>query len=419
MAFIVADRVKETSTTNGTGTLDLDGASTGFESFVTGIGNGNTTTYLITDGTEWEVGIGTVTDAATDTLSRDTIIASSNADAAVNWTGGATKDVVCVFSAAGYLEDLILLNTDAGAAVGPILKLERDSASAAADDILGAIRWEGRDDGGNDTIYAEVTSEIEDATDTTEDGNLVVKLMKAGTLTEVFRLTPQATAWGQLGAVQVYEQGASPATWTKPADLKFAVIEVIGGGGAGGGVALTSSSQAAAGGGGGGGGYAMKLAAASVLGATETATIGAGGTGVSGANNGNTGGTSSFTVNGGSTVQATGGDGGVGASSIGTYAGRNGGAGGVGTNGDVNATGNGGTPGIANGDTTNETGTGGTGGASVYGAGGRGISTNGAGTPVAGADYGGGGGGQASGVSQAAAAGAAGGDGVVIVWEYF
>jgi len=98
MAMVFADRVKETTTTTGTGTLDLGGAAVGFQSFVAGIGNTNECSYCITDGTYWEVGEGTVTDASPDTLSRDTILASSNSDAAVNWTSG-TKDVFVVYPA--------------------------------------------------------------------------------------------------------------------------------------------------------------------------------------------------------------------------------------------------------------------------------------------------------------------------------
>jgi len=96
MAFQVADRVKETTTTTGTGTLDLGGAASGFETFVVGIGNGNETYYVITDPNtgDFEVGVGTVTDAATDTLSRDSVISSSNSDSLVNF-GAGTKDVFC------------------------------------------------------------------------------------------------------------------------------------------------------------------------------------------------------------------------------------------------------------------------------------------------------------------------------------
>ena len=100
MAFVLNDRVKETTTTTGTSTVDLAGAETGFESFVAGIGNSNTTYYAIVHQTadEFEVGLGTVTDATPDTLSRTTIISSSNSDAAVNFSAG-TKDVFCTLPA--------------------------------------------------------------------------------------------------------------------------------------------------------------------------------------------------------------------------------------------------------------------------------------------------------------------------------
>ena len=83
MAFVLNDRVKQTSTSTGTGTINLSAsAETGFETFVAGIGTTNSTFYCIShDGTsEFEVGIGTVTDASPDTLSRDTVISSSNSD---------------------------------------------------------------------------------------------------------------------------------------------------------------------------------------------------------------------------------------------------------------------------------------------------------------------------------------------------
>ena len=136
MALVINDRVKETSTTTGTGTFDLAGAETGYESFVAGVGTTNTTYYAIelNSAGEWEVGIGTVTDAATDTLSRNTIITSSNGDAAVNFSAG-TKNVFCtlpakktmspVMQATGYVvthastldEDQTL---DSGVLAGPV-----------------------------------------------------------------------------------------------------------------------------------------------------------------------------------------------------------------------------------------------------------------------------------------------------------
>jgi hypothetical protein len=96
MPLVLKDRVKETTTTTGTGTYTLAGASTGFQSFSV-IGNGNTTYYTVTDNTNWEVGIGTYTSTGT-TLSRDTILASSNAGGAVNWSVGS-KDVFVTYPA--------------------------------------------------------------------------------------------------------------------------------------------------------------------------------------------------------------------------------------------------------------------------------------------------------------------------------
>lgn len=98
MAFLNADRVKETSTTTGTGTYSLAGAVAGFRTFVAGIGTTNTCHYVAEDGTDWEVGIGTVTDATPDTLARTLILSSSNAGAAVNWAAG-TKNIFCALPA--------------------------------------------------------------------------------------------------------------------------------------------------------------------------------------------------------------------------------------------------------------------------------------------------------------------------------
>ena len=74
MALALADRVKETTTTTGTGTISLGGALGGFQSFVGSVGDGNTTYYALedNDGIEWEIGLGTVTDASPDTISRST-----------------------------------------------------------------------------------------------------------------------------------------------------------------------------------------------------------------------------------------------------------------------------------------------------------------------------------------------------------
>lgn len=94
MAIVVKDRVKETTSTTGTGTITLAGAVSGFQSF-SAIGNGNSTFYTIAGGGEWEVGIGTYTSSGT-TLSRDTVLSSSNSGSLVNFSAG-TKDVFVTY----------------------------------------------------------------------------------------------------------------------------------------------------------------------------------------------------------------------------------------------------------------------------------------------------------------------------------
>jgi hypothetical protein len=100
MALVINDRVKETSTTTGTGTLNLAGAVTGFVTFVSGIGNSNTTYYSIFEqGTNnFEIGIGTVTDATPDTLARTTVLNNSAGNTSkINFSG--TLDVFCTLPA--------------------------------------------------------------------------------------------------------------------------------------------------------------------------------------------------------------------------------------------------------------------------------------------------------------------------------
>ena len=99
MAFILNDRVKVTSTTQGTGVFALGSATAGFETFASGIGGSNTTYYAIAhqSSAEFEVGFGTL-DSDGDALTRTYIINSSNSDAAVDFSAG-TKDVFCTMPA--------------------------------------------------------------------------------------------------------------------------------------------------------------------------------------------------------------------------------------------------------------------------------------------------------------------------------
>jgi len=98
------DRAAETSTTTGTGTYSLGGAITGWQGIVAACGTGSTVDYFVRDqagGSDFEVGRGVITDLATDTLTRATILASSNAGAAVNWSAG-TRDIVVTFTADAF-----------------------------------------------------------------------------------------------------------------------------------------------------------------------------------------------------------------------------------------------------------------------------------------------------------------------------
>jgi hypothetical protein len=195
----------------------------------------------------------------------------------------------------------------------------------------------------------------------------------------------------------------SSGTWTKLAGLKYVEVELVGAGGGGGGLGTNATGDS---GGGGGGGYSRKVIQANTLGSTETVTVGTGGGGGNGTSAGSAGGTSSF----GSHLSATGGGGGNHASLGG------GGAGGVGSSGDVNSTGNGG-GGVSSGSSPYAVT--GVGGGSYFGGGSYANGTNG-GNGQNGQDYGGGGGGATStNSSHGAYNGGTGGNGVVIVKEFY
>jgi hypothetical protein len=140
MALVISDRVKETTTTSGTGTYTLGGAVTGFETFTANLSDGDTTYYACTDNTDFEVGLGTFTASGT-TLARTTILASSNSGSAVNWSAG-TRTIFCtlpaaktVFLDASNVANISNLKLASGATVTAILDedgLSSDSATALA-----------------------------------------------------------------------------------------------------------------------------------------------------------------------------------------------------------------------------------------------------------------------------------------------
>ena len=95
MALAINDRVRETTSTTGVGAVTLGGAVDGFQTFAAGIGNSNTTYYAISlnSANEWEVGLGTL-NGDSSTLTRTTVLESSNGDSAVDFAAGS-KEVFC------------------------------------------------------------------------------------------------------------------------------------------------------------------------------------------------------------------------------------------------------------------------------------------------------------------------------------
>ena len=122
MALVLNDRVKETTTTTGTGTFTLAGAVTGFETFGTGVGNSNTTYYAVTlpGSAEFEVGLGTL-NGDSSTLARTTVISSSNSDNAVNFSAG-TKTIFCTLPAS----KTVFLDASGNATLGADLSVGDD-----------------------------------------------------------------------------------------------------------------------------------------------------------------------------------------------------------------------------------------------------------------------------------------------------
>lgn len=413
MPLVLKDRVKETTTTISTGTYTLAGAVTGYQSFSV-VGDGNTTYYTVTNGTDWEVGIGTYTASGT-TLSRDTILASSNSGNAVSW-GAGSKDVFLTYPAerSVYVDGAEIVPATSASYSGNVTTIQLRFSSTPGSVPTGASLSAGelvvntadgklyfKDSGGT----VKVLSQADQIAPLTTKGDLLVNngtsnvRLPVGTDNYVLTAdssTATGLAWavggGGISSADIQEfASAGTSTWTKPSGAKLVYVLVFGGGGGGGSgrrraTASISTTACFGGGGGGPGGRTDLFIDASLLGPTETVTVGSGGTGgaarttddTSGAN-GIAGDSSSF----GSWVQARGGSGG---------AGGTGGAGGAGGNGGNNVV-------VYSTGTTQYTNTGGAGANGTGGAGSRGS---------IGAGGGGGGGGNAIG-STAQSSGGAGG----------
>jgi hypothetical protein len=166
MALVVKDRVRENSTTTGTGTLTLSGAVNGFQTFSASVGNTNTTYYAIVNGAEFEVGLGTV---GAGTLSRDTVLSSSTGSK-INLSAG-TKDVFCTYPSSKSVyrnssDVAVLTSTDITTGLSytplnPANNLSDVSTTATARTNLGVTAT------GADTTYVYRANNLSDLANTT------------------------------------------------------------------------------------------------------------------------------------------------------------------------------------------------------------------------------------------------------------
>jgi hypothetical protein len=198
MALVVKDRVKESTTSTGTGTITLAGTFSGFQDF-SAIGDGNTTYYTITDGTNWEVGIGTYTSSGT-TLSRDTVLESSNSGSLVDFPAG-TKDVFVTYPA----ERSVYVD---GSTIVPAVTatLPVSSGGSGTNSLTGVLIGNGT------SAFSTKTNPSGDFVGTTDTQTLTNKtseklILNDGYTEEVFAITDGST-------VDLDPNNGSIQTWT-------------------------------------------------------------------------------------------------------------------------------------------------------------------------------------------------------------
>jgi hypothetical protein len=219
MPLVLADRVKETTTTAGTGTLTLGGAVIGFQSFSV-IGDGNTTYYTISaqGSSEWEVGIGTYTASGT-TLSRDTVLASSaGAPTKTNFSAG-TKDVFVAYPAErSVYSDGTNIKPDNAAILEVVSGGTGQSALTANNVLLG-----------NGTSGVQFVAPG-------SSGNLLTSNGTTWTSSPAPNAIPS-------GTVMLFYQASAPTGWTQVTTQNNKALRVVSGtgGGTGGSVAFTTA----------------------------------------------------------------------------------------------------------------------------------------------------------------------------------
>ena len=214
MALVVKDRVKESSTTSGTGTLTLAGAVTGFQAFSAALSNGDTTYYAIAELSTgaWEVGLGTYTTSGT-TLARTTILDSSNSGSAINLSGAGADvfitqpaDKAAYFDAAGDLT----LNQDPTAALQAATKQYVDTIAAAGIHYHDPVRVER--EGNLTATYNNGTAGV--GATLTNSGTQAALVIDGVTLNSADRvLVYEQTDQTQNGVYTVTNTGSASTNW--------------------------------------------------------------------------------------------------------------------------------------------------------------------------------------------------------------
>jgi hypothetical protein len=264
MPLVLADRVKETTTTVGTGTITLGGAATGFQSFAV-IGSGNTTYYTIAgQGTnEWEVGIGTYTASGT-TLSRDTVLASSAGAPTKTAFSSGPKDVFVTYPAgrAAYTDGTNIVG-NANTATNLSTNRSNWANNGTLSAVVGQLVWRNYNNG--HTIFDASASLSPDGTAVNNansqvawTGSYPTLMGWNGSSTYGVRVDSCRTADNGIpaGTVMLFAQTSAPTGWTKSTAHDNKALRVVSGtAGSGGSVPFTTA-------------FAVRAAGGTVLGAT-------------------------------------------------------------------------------------------------------------------------------------------------------
>jgi hypothetical protein len=228
MALVISDRVKETTTTTGTGTYSLGGAVTGFETFTANLSNSDTTYYACTDGTNFEVGLGTFTSSGT-TLARTTILASSNSNNAVSWSSG-TRTIFCTLPAAKAV--FLDASGNANLAGDIIVAGEVDGASldiSGNADIDGTLEADAITVNGTalNTVIAGVT--VTNATNAVNSTHVNVADNENANEENLITFIEDASATGNVGLESDGDFSYNPSTGTVSATIFKGNIDAVNG----------------------------------------------------------------------------------------------------------------------------------------------------------------------------------------------